>query len=141
MLGVSTQREPRCTSKGKGTKDSVTGTMWSAEETGPTRYPCPHRAVVCWGEQTRVPATTLQDGGPHGRVRGTERPASAWGEEQASCRRAWWGGWLLHRHGQVVMEDTRNWTTKWAEHCCLRRKTMRFREASDMPTCPVSLLL
>lgn len=31
------------------------------------------------GEWTRVPATTSQDGGPQRRVRGIERPASAWG--------------------------------------------------------------
>lgn len=93
------------------------------------------------GKQIRVPAATSQDGGPHWRVRGTERPASAWEEEQASCRRARWGGQLLHRCGWMVMEDARNCTTKWGEQCYLRRKTMRFKEASDTPTCPMSLLL
>lgn len=35
----------------KGYKDSVTGSMWRAEEAGLTRYPCPHRAVVFWGNR------------------------------------------------------------------------------------------
>ena len=55
VLGVSAQREPRRVRKGKGTRDPVTGTMWSAEETGPARSTCPHRANVHWRTGYQLP--------------------------------------------------------------------------------------